>query len=948
MLLLKCGADFEIADSAGERAIHYAARYNLVSTCQWLCQSLTSTTSLNTLSSPTTPTTPTANSALLQPRCLVNVPNKTGLYPLHIAAKAGHIEIVRTLCLAGSIVDPRDKDSIIPQICAIAQSHNDIADLLTRLRNERQKEEFICQLSQLSQQPLSRVKLRIFGHCGSGKSTLIESMKCGYFSSWFRRSKVLNSSTVMLRGPSRGQSMGHLNGGHSGDVIQSVSGKVRSSVLENQIGSVVVPSYENPTKGIDAQQVYISGIGDLSVWEFSGNPVYYQLYDHFLADMHCLNAVVFRLSDPTEVQLDSILFWLQFIASRQTIAEPLLYCGKSSVHSRVILIATHADLTETPEGELFTHLAELHQKVSTTFRHTFSIHPHIFMMDASVAGSLGMKQLKAHLLQAKTAVLQSPELPYSTRFLDSVLTFLNLYRKASTNFPILANHQFKDMIRSQINPLASDDHFKDLIQQLIIMGEICFLTATNETNYDVLVLNPKWLCCDIIGSLLLLKCNPSSYLNGPNHGYHHPLTTPSSSRINGIYSIDEFQELYTDVDALDLLQLLETLSLCTQNDRSGDIEYEFPCFIVSGDLDAIMEAFMYRENCVYHGVVYHRSGISKTPTSGGAILSSLFPRIQAALRSELRSHATYDVDDLHNCHQFSYFESEELRLMAVLTVDSVADWIEVRFCGPFEVKRDAFFFAAELLAIVERTIAEVAPGLLLRKSYHSPEVLKNQRDSTGSLFSSSTIMKTLLNPTPKAKTTGQLLKRKVTTDDGLLEERICNLLTFGIANLSEIGNPLPGGGTVEPTLAHELHSSNLSVATKQALCALLDPPESIGRDWCMFGILLGMTDKLPKLDPTTGSRDGPCLGLGGTQSPTARVIEECIRSATCTIKTLVEKLSELNRFDAVEVLLQTGPLLRIFPLSSLPEEGTVYNDESSHTSLGVSTMSHTSSSNLSR
>src|SRR5699024_7989785 len=122
--------------------------------------------------------------------------------------------------------------------------------------------------------------------------------------------------------------------------------------------------------------------------------------------------------------------------------------------------------------------------------------------------------------------------------------------------------------------------------------------------------------------------------------------------------------------------------------------------------------------------------------------------------------------------------------------------------------------------------------------------------------------------------------------------------------------------------------------TKQKLCALLDPPESIGRDWCMFGILLGMTDKLPKLDPTTGSKDSL---FSATQSPTARVIEECIRNANCTIKTLVEKLSELNRFDAVEVLLQTGPLLKTFPLSSLPEEGTVYNDESSHTSLGVST-----------
>ncbi|OTF75228.1 hypothetical protein BLA29_007303, partial [Euroglyphus maynei] len=173
MLLLKAGADYELPDDNGERAIHYAARYNLVSIGQWLCQ-------MN--------------------RCQVNVPNKHGLYPLHIAAKSGHIDIVRTLCLAGSVVDQKDKDSIIPQICAIAQSHNDIADLLTRLRNERQKEEFITQLMPIpTNQPLPRIKLKIFGHSGSGKSTLIESLKCGYFSSWFRRSKGLNSTVSLMK-----------------------------------------------------------------------------------------------------------------------------------------------------------------------------------------------------------------------------------------------------------------------------------------------------------------------------------------------------------------------------------------------------------------------------------------------------------------------------------------------------------------------------------------------------------------------------------------------------------------------------------------------------------------------------------------------------------------------------------------------------------------------------
>lgn len=55
-LLLRAGSDIEASDDHGERAIHYAARSNLLQICQTLCSS----------------------------GCNVNVPNKTGLYPLHL------------------------------------------------------------------------------------------------------------------------------------------------------------------------------------------------------------------------------------------------------------------------------------------------------------------------------------------------------------------------------------------------------------------------------------------------------------------------------------------------------------------------------------------------------------------------------------------------------------------------------------------------------------------------------------------------------------------------------------------------------------------------------------------------------------------------------------------------------------------------------------------------
>ncbi|KAG8177016.1 hypothetical protein JTE90_029678 [Oedothorax gibbosus] len=50
-------------------------------------------------------------------------------------------------------------------------------------------------------------------------------------------------------------------------------------------------------------------------------------------------------------------------------------------------------------------------------------------------------------------------------------------------------------------------------------------------------------------------------------------------------------------------------------------------------------------------------------------------------------------------------------------------------------------------------------------------------------------------------------------------------------------------------LAPSLPASELPKSGLRALCSLLDPPDSMGRDWCMLGILLGLTEKLPQMDP---------------------------------------------------------------------------------------------------
>lgn len=148
----------------------------------------------------------------------------------------------------------------------------------------------------------------------------------------------------------------------------------------------------------------------------------------------------------------------------------------------------------------------------------------------------------------------------------------------------------------------------------------------------------------------------------------------------------------------------------------------------------------------------------------------------------------------------------------------------------------------------------------------------------------------------------------------------------------------------KPQLINELHISNLSKLTKFKLSSLLDPLEPMGRDWCMLGVRLGLTDKLPKLDPHN---------LGNV-SPTWMLLNECIGEKHCTIKFFLEKLYELARDDAIDIVLKTAPLIKIFPLKSinLDDYPLLLTDEMNTINYSGSKLniigSQASSTNLSR
>lgn len=101
--------------------------------------------------------------------------------------------VFRCLCAAGCNIDVRNSDKIRADITALKHGHNDIAEILDKLRNTGQRDTFTRQLIPTNK-PLSRLTVRLLGHCGVGKTAMVKSLGASLFSALFKRSSSLQSN----------------------------------------------------------------------------------------------------------------------------------------------------------------------------------------------------------------------------------------------------------------------------------------------------------------------------------------------------------------------------------------------------------------------------------------------------------------------------------------------------------------------------------------------------------------------------------------------------------------------------------------------------------------------------------------------------------------------------------------------------------------------------------
>ena len=403
----------------------------------------------------------------------------------------------------------------------------------------------------------------------------------------------------------------------------------------------------------------------------------------------------------------------------------------------------------------------------------------------------------------------------------------------------------------------------------------------NEAGEDLIILNPKWLCSDIVGSLIS----------------HEKIV---QSRITGCFGVDDFQIMYPETDASELLHVLEVLEVCTKCDNDDEIEYEFPCLNFVETLNGLWQRDIKRfGNAVYGGVRL------KTSADTPGQLKHIFPRIQTHLRRNILQESDDPDSDLYQWHHGSKYCCGDFEGM--ISMDRQEQFVEIKVRGPEDSRTALFYFLEDFVNTAEQVIANVCPGLFAEKHVLSCSQLKDH----------------LRNPqcySPGEVIQAQLDKMLTLRMADGKSESYCDVLFLGS---NEVKNSVCSGV--------DLPISHLLTHTRQMLCRLMDPQDPLGRDWCLLAVTLGLETCLPNLDTTSSI----------CESKTDLTLEEWSnREPNATVGYLITTLREFNRDDAVDLIMQTSPLFRVL----------LYEDQSTDDNSNgpLNTESSNTLSNLSR
>lgn len=629
---------------------------------------------------------------------------------------------------------------------------------------------------------------------------------------------------------------------------------------------------EQATKAIDIQHTNIHGVGEFSVWEFSGNPVYYCSYDYFAAnDVTAIHVVLFSLEEPYETQLSHITYWCNLLKALTLPQDNIVFGGRIPQPLEVVLVATHADLADIPRnfsGD-FSYDKErtLLKEVRNRFGNDLQISDKLFVMDAGASNSKDMKLLRSHLQELRSNIISrcSPMTVLSERLLAALPT----WRKMSGPNQLTSWQQFVSDVQEHINPLVSQDSLRTLALQLHSMGEINIMQS--ETVQDVVLLEPRWLCSNVLAKLLSVET--------PKAIHHY----------RGRYRLDEVQALAPDSDVDELLQILDAMDICAR-DVTNPTMVDIPALIKTNGLHRSWTEEEEEEVFLYGGVrLVPAEHLTAFPCG-------LFHKLQVNLcrwshQQRPEEDSAEEIDgDIHlwtNGARVSQAGAEAMILLV-----NHGQGIDIQVRGPDSERAKCYSLLDTMCSITENLLASTLPGLLTAKYYLSPQQLKEHHAP-------------IMVYQPKDFCRAQVQREtSLTNTMGGYRESFSSILVFGCAEVYQQG-----------ILGTDIHISDVPLLARRKLCRMLDPPDALGKDWCLLAMNLGLTELVAK--HSNGTPNGtPELDLPPQEaplspSPTAALLQEWSSRPDSTVGVLMAKLRELGRRDAADFLLKASPVFKV-------------------------------------
>jgi death-associated protein kinase len=746
-----------------------------------------------------------------------------------------------------------------------------------------------------TEEPLRCIKIKLFGSSGVGKTTLIGSLKCSYLGSFFRKTRLSSKSSATWK---------NRNSLMRTSMDKSSNSSMDESIMSRSVLDNFDVSNDHYTKGIDISNVTFINTSHFSIWEFSGYEPYQIFYDHFIGDHNCIHFMMYSLENSEYESLNELVYWLEFLKARLPPKEQFGHNGKYLSTLKILLIGTHADCDKTAskneDGEYVSDKANsIYKHILNIYKDEFDICERHFVLDARGAWVPEIKSLMQYCNKLKESICN--RLPKCTMFLSRSLHNVQNWRKLNPQYPIVSWKKFIEMIRERVNPLASDEHLKEIIQQLQLMGEVIYIQS--DQNQDLVCLDPQWLCNSILGTFF-----SHERFNG--------------KKLNGCFKLDELAAIFADIcpDVKRLKDILVALDLCCELDNS---EYEFPSLNFQETVSSLWEN--HNEGYIYNGLQIRCSNQIKT------LIGCLFPRIQVHLR-----HVANSIDDEHDLKeensaelilesqdklgnldmnkssliknnqksfiintsnslskhfnsslydielfQWRYgskIQRKKSKIECLITMDPRGLFIELKARAPLSKREELFYFIHETHSLIEQILLETCPGLNLEMHYLSP-------NQCFSFISSHSY-------TPRQVYNSMLDGKMILISQNNNKEKLIDVICCESEQIYKnliIGCNLP-------------INEGIGLYTKRMLSRFLDNIDPMGRDWCLLAVLLGLQDHLPILDNENS------LDLSKTQY----LIDNWSKSRqTSTVRMLIEKLVELGRKDVVDLVMNTSVLFKI-------------------------------------